>query len=104
MLKEHRRCWSTFGEPGITLATVIWQYHARGVVPLRRWPLRPCEMMTDRAPWTGTVTASVFPSPNEIQRHVAQAIGKSTYTWPPTGLLPMLPDQGTEKFVSCRFF
>jgi hypothetical protein len=31
---------------------------------------------------------------------VAQAIGRSTYSWPLTRLLPMLPHKGAEKFVS----
>jgi hypothetical protein len=57
-------------------------------------------MTTDRAPWTGTVTALVFPSPNEIQRRVAQEIVKASYSRPPTRLLLMLPHEGTEKLVS----
>jgi hypothetical protein len=32
---------------------------------------------------------------------MAQAIGRSTYSWPLSRLLPMLPNAGTEKFVSC---
>jgi hypothetical protein len=63
--------------------------------------LRLCEMTTNRPPWTGTATASLLPSPLEVQRHVAQAIGRSTYSWPPSWLLPMLPNAGTEKIVSC---
>jgi hypothetical protein len=91
MLKEH---WAVLGRlrgAGVTMATVIGQYHARGVKPLWRRPLRLCEMMTDRAPWTGTLTALAFPSPNKIERCMAQAIRKSTYTWTPTQLLLMLP-------------
>jgi hypothetical protein len=68
MLKDH---WAVLGrlrEAGVTLSTVIGQYHARVVVPLRRRPLRLCEMTADRAPWTGTVTAPTLPSPLEIQR------------------------------------
>jgi hypothetical protein len=57
-------------------------------------------MMADRAPWTGTVTAPTLPSPLEVQRRVAQAIGRSTYSWPQELLFPMLPHEGTEKFVS----
>jgi hypothetical protein len=49
------------------------------------------------------MTAPASPLLNEIQRCVEQAIGKSTYTWPPTRLLPMLPNKETEKLVSCRF-
>jgi hypothetical protein len=59
-----------------------------------------CEMTADQAPWTGTVTAPSFPSPLEVQRRVAQAIERSTYSWLPSRLLPMLPNEGTEKFVS----
>jgi hypothetical protein len=51
---------------GVTLAEVIGQYHARGFVPLWRRPLRLCEMTADRAPWTGTMTASLLPSPLEV--------------------------------------
>jgi hypothetical protein len=69
-------------------------------VPLRRRTLRLCEMTADRAPWVGTVTAPSLPLPLEVQRHVVQAIGRSTYSWPPLWLLPMLPNEGTEKFVS----
>jgi hypothetical protein len=101
MLKLH---WTVLGHlrnAGVTLAEVIGQYHARGVVPLRRRPLRLCDMTTGRAPWVGTVTAQSPPSPLEVQRHVVQAIGRSSYSWPPSRLLPMLPNAGTEKFVSC---
>jgi hypothetical protein len=91
------RLWNA----GITLVEVVGQYHARGVVPLRRRPLRLCDMTTDRAPWVGTVTAPELPSPLEVQCHVAQAIGRTAYAWPPSRMLPMLPNAGTEKFVSC---
>jgi hypothetical protein len=80
---------------------VIGQYHARGVVPLRRRSLRLCEMTADRPPWEGTVTVPSLPSSLEVQCHVAQAIGRSTYSWPPSRLLPMLADAGIEKVVSC---
>jgi hypothetical protein len=66
MLKEH---WAVLGRlrgAGVTLVTVIGQYHARGVVSLWRRPLCLCEMMADRAPWARTVTVPIFPSPNEI--------------------------------------
>jgi hypothetical protein len=87
---------------GVTLSEVLRQYHARGVVPLRRRPLRLYETTTDRAPWTRTMTAPTLPSPLEVQRRVVQAIGRSTYSWPPAWLLPMLPHKGTEKFMSHR--
>jgi hypothetical protein len=92
---------------GVTLAKVLGQYHARGVVPLRRWPLRLCEMTADWASWTGTVTIPSFPSPLEVQRCVAQVIGRSTYSWQPSRLLPMLPHEGTKKIcelLSSRCF
>jgi hypothetical protein len=47
------------------------------------------------------VNAPSLPSSLEVQRRVAQAIGRSTYSWPPSRLLPMLPNAGTEKVVSC---
>jgi hypothetical protein len=86
---------------GITLAEVVGQYHARGVVPLWRRPLRLYDMTADRSPWVGTVTAPELPSPLEVQRRVAQAIWRAIYSWPPSRMLPMLPNAGTEKFVSC---
>jgi hypothetical protein len=49
------------------------------------------------------MTAPAIPSPTEIQRRVAQAIGKSTFTWPLARLLPMLPNKETEKLVSRHF-
>jgi hypothetical protein len=57
-------------------------------------------MTANRAPWTGTVTAPSLPSSLEVQHRVAQAIGRSTYSWPLSWLLPMIPNEGTEKFVS----
>jgi hypothetical protein len=48
------------------------------------------------------MTVPTFPSLNEIQHRVALAIGKSTFTWPPTRLLPMLLNKETKKLVSCR--
>jgi hypothetical protein len=101
MLKLH---WVVLGHlrnTRITLAEVIGQYHSRGVVPLRRRPLRHCEMTADRAPWEKTMTAPEPLSSLEVQRHVAQAIGRSTYSWSPSRMLTMLPNAGTEKFVSC---
>jgi hypothetical protein len=80
---------------------VIGQYHTRGVVPLRRRPLQLCEMTTNRPPWEGTMTTPLPPSSLEVQCRVAQAIGRSTYSWPPSLLLPMLPNAGTENIVSC---
>jgi hypothetical protein len=82
---------------GVTLAEVLRQYHARGVVPLRRRPLCLCEMTADWPPWTGTVTAPSLPSSLEVQRRVAQVIGRSTYSWPPSRLLPVLSNEGTKK-------
>jgi hypothetical protein len=96
MLKPHWVVLGRMRNAGITLAEVVGQYRARGVVPLRL-----CDMTADRAPWVGTATTPELPSPLEVQRRVAQAIGRSTYSWPPSRMLPMLPNAGTEKFVSC---
>jgi hypothetical protein len=101
MLKSHWAMLGRLRDAGITLAEVVWQYHARGVVPLRRRPLCLCDMTAERAPWAGTVTAPELPSPLEVQHRVAQAIGRSTYSWPPSRMLPMLPNAGTKKIVSC---
>jgi hypothetical protein len=75
---------------------VIGQYHAQGIVPLRRWPLRLCEMTADRAHWEGTVTVPLLPSLLEVQRRMAQAIERSTYSWSPSRLLPTLPNARTK--------
>jgi hypothetical protein len=40
---------------------VIGQYHARGVAPLQRWPLRLCDMTADRAPLGGDRDRVVAP-------------------------------------------
>jgi hypothetical protein len=50
MLKLHWVVLGRLRNVGVTLAEVIGQYHARGVVPLRRRPLRLCDMTADRAP------------------------------------------------------
>jgi hypothetical protein len=100
ILKDH---WAVLGRlrrAGVTLSTVIGQYHAREVVPLRRRPLRLRETTADWPPWTGIVTAPTLPSQLEIQRRVAQAIGKASFLWPPSRLVSMLPHEGTEKLVS----
>jgi hypothetical protein len=68
VLKDHWAVLRRLRGAGVTLAEVLGQYHARGVVPLRIRPLRLCEMMADRAPWTGTVTAPSLPSHLEVQR------------------------------------
>jgi hypothetical protein len=48
----------------------------------------------------GTVTAPLPSSLLEVQRRVAQAIRRSTYSWLPSRMLPMPPNVGTKKFVS----
>jgi hypothetical protein len=63
-------------------------------VLLRRRPLHLCEMTADQAHWTGTVTAPTLPSPLEVQRRVAQAVRRSTYSWPLARLLSMPPMRG----------
>jgi hypothetical protein len=103
MFKDHWVMLARLHEAKVGLTTVIGQYHARGVVPLQRRPLCLCEMTASRAPWAGTVTTPELPSLIEIQRHVSLDIGKSTFVWPPQ-LLPMLHNEGTEKFVSDFFF
>jgi hypothetical protein len=100
MLKHHWAMLGCLRDAGVTLAEVIGQYHTRRVVPLWRRPLSLCEMTTVRAPWEGTVTTSSLPSSLEVQRRVGQAIGRSSYSWPLSRLLPMLPNAGREKFVS----
>jgi hypothetical protein len=53
ILKNH---WAVLGRlrgAGVTLAEVIGQYHAQGVVSLQRRSLRLCKMTTDRAPRRG---------------------------------------------------
>jgi hypothetical protein len=50
MVKLH---WAVLGclqNAEITLVEVIGQYHARGVMPLQRQPLRLCDMTADKAP------------------------------------------------------
>jgi hypothetical protein len=47
------------------------------------------------------MTAPSLPSSLDVQRRVTQAIGRSTYTRPSSRLLPMLPNAGIEKVVSC---
>jgi hypothetical protein len=101
MLKSHWAMLGRLRDTGITLAEVVGQYHARGVVPLRRRSLHLCDMTAERAPWVGTVTTPEFSSPLEVQHRVTQAIGRSTYSSPPSRMLPMLPNVGTEKIVSC---
>jgi hypothetical protein len=101
ILKDHWALLGCLQGDRVTFVEVIGLYHAQGVVPLQRRPLRLCEMTADCPPWTGTVTTLLLPSPLEVQRHVAQAIGRSTYSWPPSQLLPMPPNAVTEKIVSC---
>jgi hypothetical protein len=104
LLKDHWAVLDRLRGAGVTLATVIGQYHARGVVQLQRRPLHLCKMTTGMAPWAEIVIALVLPSLEEIQRRVALAIRKSNFSWPPARLLPMLPKEGIEKLVSCSFF
>jgi hypothetical protein len=53
MLNLHWVVLGCLRNAGVTLAEVIGQYHAQGVVPLRRRPLRLCDMTADRAPGRG---------------------------------------------------
>jgi hypothetical protein len=75
-----------------------------GVVSLRRQPLHLCEMTTKRAPFAGTVTTPEPSSQEEVQRRVSVAIGKASYSWPPSWLFPILPNEGNEKLVSSFIF
>jgi hypothetical protein len=61
-------------------------------------------MTARRAPWEGTVTTLELPSLDDICCCVSVAIGKSTFVWLPSWLLPMLPHEGTEKLVRDFFF
>jgi hypothetical protein len=49
------------------------------------------------------VTAPEQPSLDENLRRVSVSIGKSTFVWLPPQLLPMLPNEGTEKLMSDFF-
>jgi hypothetical protein len=71
ILKDHWAVLRCLRGARVTLAEVLRQYHARGVVPLRRRALRLCELTADQPPWTGIVTAPSLPSPLEVQRRVA---------------------------------
>jgi hypothetical protein len=53
ILKDHWAVLRSLRGAEVTLSEVLGQYHARGVVPLRRRPLRLCEMTVDRAPGQG---------------------------------------------------
>jgi hypothetical protein len=64
-------------------------------VSLRRRLLRLCEMTADRPPWMGTVSAPFIPSLLEVQQPMVQVIGRSTYSWPLSRLLPIIPNEGT---------
>jgi hypothetical protein len=61
-------------------------------------------MTTRRALWEGTVTVPELPSQDEVQRRVSVVIGKVSYSWPPSWLLPVLPNEGTEKLISSFIF
>jgi hypothetical protein len=63
MLKLHWAMLGRLRNAGITLVEVVGQYHARGVVPLRRRPLRHDRR---QSPWVGTLTAPELPSLLEV--------------------------------------
>jgi hypothetical protein len=44
------------------------------------------------------VTVPLLPSLLEVQRRMAQAIERSTYSWSPSRLLPTLPNARTKKW------
>jgi hypothetical protein len=66
ILKDHWAVLRRLRGAGVTLAEVLGQYHARGVVSLRRRSLHLCEMTAERPPWTGTVTAPSLLSSLEV--------------------------------------
>jgi hypothetical protein len=66
ILKQHWVVLGRLQDARVTLAKVIGQYHARGVMPLQMRPLRLCEMTADRAPWEGIVSAPPLPSSLEV--------------------------------------
>jgi hypothetical protein len=53
MLKSHWVVLGRLQNVGITLAEVVGQYHARGLVPLQRRPLALCDMTADRPHGSG---------------------------------------------------
>jgi hypothetical protein len=57
LLKEHWAVLARLRDAWVDLAAIIGQYHTRGVVLLRRRPLRLCEMKAKRAPWIGAMIA-----------------------------------------------
>jgi hypothetical protein len=91
MLKSH---WAVLGRlrnAGITLAEVVRQYHAQGVVPLRL-----CDMTADRAPWVGTVTAPKLPSHTRSLAPRGAGDRECDLLVAASWMLPMLPNAGTE--------
>jgi hypothetical protein len=68
----------------VDLGAVIDQHHPWGVFPLRRRPLRLYEMTARKGPFAGIVTAPKPPPQDEVQRRVVLAIGKASYSWPPS--------------------
>jgi hypothetical protein len=98
ILEDH---WVVLGRlrgAKVTLAEVIRQYHARGFVPLRRRPLRLYEMMADRPPWAGTVTAPVVPV---ATRGLASCGVGDREVNLLVAAITAAPDAGIEKIVSC---
>jgi hypothetical protein len=50
ILKNHWAVLRCLRGVKVTLPEVLRQYHARGVVPLQRWPLHLCEITADQTP------------------------------------------------------
>ena len=88
---------------GVDLAEVIGAYLLRGVVPLRRRPLKLYQMTQERAPFVGTVTADPLPTTDEVRRRVRIIVGNPSLDFPREGVLPMLPAPETVVLVSPIF-
>ena len=80
--------------------SVIGSYHERGIVSLQKHALQIYKMTPEKVPFEGTVTTNPLPSRAEVHHRVAQAVGDSQFMWPPTNLLPMLPDETTKSKVN----
>ena len=98
-----RGAWNALGQlraQRVTVVEVIRGYHLRGIMPLRRRALALWQMMPDKAPFEGTVTADPLPSAEEVKRRVAAAVGRDMPRFSPSRALPMLSDARTRALVS----
>ena len=88
---------------GVDLAEVIGAYLLRGVVSLRRRPLKLYQMTQEWAPFAGAVTADPLPTMDEVRRRVRIIVGNPSLDFPREGVLPMLPAPETVVLVSPIF-